>query len=102
MGTALHQLCPRYSGTLTPTAPTTISLWETFTFFLNVGSFLRASSSQGSLLQEIIKVTSYSNKWWETLIRSCENTCETWESRFPDLSFLTYDAYASSVSPVSS
>ena len=32
MGSAPHQLCPRYSGTLTPTAPTAIRLWETFTF----------------------------------------------------------------------
>ena len=33
MGSAFHQLCPRYSGTLTPTAPTAIRLWETFIFF---------------------------------------------------------------------
>ena len=26
MGSAFHQLCPRYSGTLTPTAPTAIRL----------------------------------------------------------------------------
>ena len=32
MSSALHQLCPRYSGTLTPTAPTASRLWETFTF----------------------------------------------------------------------
>ena len=32
MGSVFHQLCPRYSGTLTPTAPTAIRLWETFTF----------------------------------------------------------------------
>ena len=32
MGSTFHQLCPRYSGTLTPTAPTAIRLWETFTF----------------------------------------------------------------------
>ena len=31
-GMHFHQLCPRYSGTLTHTAPTAISLWETFTF----------------------------------------------------------------------
>ena len=31
-GSAFHQLCPRYSGTLTPTAPTAIRLWDTFTF----------------------------------------------------------------------
>ena len=34
MGSAFHQLCPRYSGTLTPTAPTAIRLWDTFTFFI--------------------------------------------------------------------
>ena len=35
MGSAFHQLCPRYSGTLKPpTAPTTIRLWDTFTFTL--------------------------------------------------------------------
>ena len=33
MGSAFHQLCPRYIGTLTPIAPTAIRLWETFTFF---------------------------------------------------------------------
>ena len=33
MGSAFHQLCPRYSGTLTPTAPTANRLWDTFTFF---------------------------------------------------------------------
>ena len=31
-GLRLHQLCPRYSGTLTSTAPTAIRLWETFTY----------------------------------------------------------------------
>ena len=34
MGSAFHQLCPRYSGTLTSTAPTAIKLWDTFTFTL--------------------------------------------------------------------
>ena len=33
MVSAFHQLCLRYSGTLTPTAPIVIRLWETFTFF---------------------------------------------------------------------
>ena len=35
MGSTFHQLCPRYSGTLTPTAPTAIRLWETYTFYLS-------------------------------------------------------------------
>ena len=37
MDSAFHQLCPRYSGTLTPlalpTATSAIRLWETFTFY---------------------------------------------------------------------
>ena len=33
MSPTFHQLCPRYGGTLTPTASTAIRLWETFTFF---------------------------------------------------------------------
>ena len=32
MGSAFHKLYLGYSGTLTPTAPTAIRLWETFTF----------------------------------------------------------------------
>ena len=36
MGFAFHQLCPRYSGTLTPTAPMAIRLWDTFTFTLRL------------------------------------------------------------------
>ena len=35
MGSAFHQLCPRYRGTLTPTVPTAIRLGDTFTF-LNI------------------------------------------------------------------
>ena len=34
MGSVFHQLCPRYSGTLTPTV---IKLWDTFTFFFFFG-----------------------------------------------------------------
>ena len=34
MGSTFHQLCPKYSGTLTPTAPTAIRLWDTFTLYL--------------------------------------------------------------------
>ena len=34
MDPAFHQLCSRYSGTSTPTAPTAIRLWETFTFYI--------------------------------------------------------------------
>ena len=37
MGSAFHQLCPRYRGTLTPAAPTAIKLWDTFTFTLKYG-----------------------------------------------------------------
>ena len=48
MGSAFHQLCPRYSGTLTPTAPTAIRLWETFTFF-TVGTLRNWSKVQWNL-----------------------------------------------------
>ena len=40
MGSAFHQLCPRYSGTLTPTAPTAIKLWDTFTFYMLGGKVI--------------------------------------------------------------
>ena len=32
MDSVFHLLCPRYSGPLTPTAPTAVRLWESFTF----------------------------------------------------------------------
>ena len=32
MGSTFHLLCPGYSGSLTPTSPTAIKLWEIFTF----------------------------------------------------------------------
>ena len=35
MGSAFHQLCPKYSGALTPTTPTAIRLWGTFTLCTN-------------------------------------------------------------------
>ena len=41
MGSAFHQLCPRYSGTLTPTAPTAIRLWDTFTFTFTICLMLK-------------------------------------------------------------
>ena len=44
MGSAFHQLCPRYSGTLTPTAPTANRLWETFTITF-LGEFKRVRTS---------------------------------------------------------
>ena len=46
MGSAFHQLCPRYSGTLTPTAPTAIRLWDTFTFTFFVVSDLDTDERQ--------------------------------------------------------
>ena len=59
MGTAFHQLCPRYSGTLTPTAPMSIMLLETLTFFKHV-------------LQGIIGKQNKS-----TNIRTCEHVCNS-------------------------
>ena len=37
-GLCFHQLCPRYSRTLTPTARTAIRLWETFTVYIKTGT----------------------------------------------------------------
>ena len=45
MGSAFHQLCPRYSGTLTPTAPTAIRLWDTFTFTYSFPDFFSEQDS---------------------------------------------------------
>ena len=54
MGSAFHQLCPRYSGTLTPTAPTAIRLWDTFTF-----TFLYISCIQHILFLINLRVTNF-------------------------------------------
>ena len=44
---AFLQLCPRYSGTLTPTVPAAIRLWETLVF-LNISiSILKVKFSSG-------------------------------------------------------
>ena len=56
-GLRLHQLCTRYSGTLTPTAPMSIMIWETLTFFNHV-------------LQGIIGKQNKS-----TNLRTCEHIC---------------------------
>ena len=47
MGSALHQLCPRYSGTLTSTAPMAMRLWETLTFYFIMKLL---SSNNGTLI----------------------------------------------------
>ena len=39
MGSAFHLLCSRYSGTPSPTVPTAIRLWETFTLYILFGNF---------------------------------------------------------------
>ena len=46
-GRPFHQLCPRYSGPLTPIAPTAIRLWETFTFYWKPikGSYANSADS---------------------------------------------------------
>ena len=49
MGSAFHQLCPRYSGTLTPTAPTAIRLWDTFTLPIVFQSYRRLADDNESL-----------------------------------------------------
>ena len=57
MGSAFHQLCPRYSGTLTPTAPTAIRLWETLTFtsmLLSVGEMGRSLFTFSMKMHQLI------------------------------------------------
>ena len=39
MGSAFHQLCPRYSGTQTPSAPMAVTLLETFTYYKSESFF---------------------------------------------------------------
>ena len=58
MGSAFCQLCTRYSGTLTPTAPTAIRLWETFTFF--TGQTQLAHFVDVMSLQDFISFVSFS------------------------------------------
>ena len=52
MGVAFHQLCPRYSGTLTPTAPTDVRLWETFTFFYLYHTCVSSKYADGHALSQ--------------------------------------------------
>ena len=64
MGSAFHQLCPRYSGTLTPTAPTAIRLWDTFTFTFFYSSLKRSTLPATAvriftLTSNLHKVTSF-------------------------------------------
>ena len=55
MGSAFHQLCPRYSGTLTPTAPTAIRLWDTFTFLKTINFPIGTSGKLMDLGVPILK-----------------------------------------------
>ena len=52
IGSAFHQLCPRYSGTLIPIVPTAIRLWETYTFFTCLSLSLKDISSLKYCLKE--------------------------------------------------
>ena len=54
MGSAFHQLCPRYRGTLTPTAPTAIRLWEIFTFIMTFKARSIIYSEQAQFGQAIL------------------------------------------------
>lgn len=45
---AFHHPCPRYSGNLTPTAPTAIRLWENLYFFIMLG-FLFHNNPKGQM-----------------------------------------------------
>ena len=55
MNFAFHQLCPRYSRTLTPTAPTAIRLWETFTFLIYVQiAIAKSKLNQIVLMHQVV------------------------------------------------
>ena len=42
LSSAFRQLCPKYSGTLTPTASTAIRVWEIFTFLTRNAAYFLA------------------------------------------------------------
>ena len=74
MGSAFHQLCSRYSGTLTPTAPTAIMLWETFTFFSSPDSVsIHPNCHKFSFLKKVERSSlsnaslEYRLQEWETV-----------------------------------
>ena len=66
MGSAFHQLCPRYSGTLTPTAPTAIKLWDTFTFTFSL--FLKFKDNFLYFSMKTYVVTPHENCLEETVL----------------------------------
>ena len=62
MGSAFHQVCPRYSGTLIPAAPTANRLWETFTYKFLVDKnaiYCRLSMSGNTKLSYVKGVTKW-------------------------------------------
>ena len=71
MGSAFHQLCPRYSGTLTTTAPTANRLWETFYLYLNVCHSLTVSNSQVYSNDEFDLWPVYSGERFRALRPAC-------------------------------
>ena len=81
MGFAFHQLCPRYSGTLTPTAPTAIRLWDTFTFTLGDDPITRVAPLINSSNQSrpgLYFVSSEPFFWfWQTNVT--RRGCEGWK-----------------------
>ena len=62
MDSAFHQLCPRYSGTLTTTAPTAIRLWDTFTLPFTIETIC-------------CDVTPHLNRVYETVQMRGNNIC---------------------------
>ena len=55
MGSTFHHLCPRYSRTLTPTAPMAIRLWETFAFIF----FTTETKVQWNIRPMRMEINSY-------------------------------------------
>ena len=59
MGSAFHQLCPRYSGTLTSTAPTAIRLWDTFTLYIYINLHYKSVSVSDPVYSKVLLLRNY-------------------------------------------
>ena len=66
MGSAFYKLCTRYSVTLTPTPPTAIRRWQTFTF---LGGTVVVKSSV--VPQRSCKVAGQSRLDWINVLLLC-------------------------------
>ena len=77
MGSAFHQLCPRYNGSLTPTALMANRLWETVIFFkrgfLHSIGYLNCTNNH-TRAQFIANASSCATTELSKLLNSCLTT----------------------------